>query len=374
MIGLSDIAAVTLVGFAGGTVLGMAARVARFCTLGAIEDALYGGSRDRILMWPLALGVAIAVTATLSAFDLVSLEDASVLRFEFSLSASAVGGLMFGVGMALAGNCGFGALARVGGGDIRSLLIVLVLGIAAYMAAVGPLADLRMTLFPRVEAASPLAGSIPGWLQENTGVTPIYVALSIAVLLVAVAVGDRHFLGNRVAVFWSVMVGLACASAWWGTSFVAKTGFAVIPVESHSFTMPLGEVVLQAMGVLGSPGGFSVGSVAGVLFGAFVGARLQRQFRWEACDDAGELRRQILGGILMGIGGVIALGCSIGQGLSAFSVLAISAPVTLISIAIGAVLGLRYLVEGRNPFNALLPWLNRFRAGSTVAPRPKSDE
>lgn len=354
MFGLSDITAVTLVGFAGGTVLGLAARIARFCSLGAIEDALYGGSRERIMMWPVALSVAIAATAILSALGLVATEESTYLRFEFSLSASIVGGLMFGIGMALAGNCGFGALARVGGGDIRSLLIVLVIGIAAYVTAAGPLADLRVYLFPRGEVIDPGANSLPGWVQEQTGLPPLYTALAVAALLLSVLVREKGFLRNRTALFWSAMIGLACAWAWWGTSQIAKTAFAVIPIESYSFTMPLGEVILQAMGVNQGLGGFSAGSVAGILFGAFVGARVQHQFRWEACDDPGELRRQIFGGALMGIGGVITLGCSIGQGLSAFSVLAFSAPVSLVSMVAGATLGLRYLVEGQRGYDLIL--------------------
>ena len=354
MFALSDTVAVTLIGFATGAVLGLAARIPRFCTLGAIEDALYGGNRDRIMMWPMAIGIAVAVTAVLAALGWAMIEDSAYFRFEFSLSASIIGGLMFGVGMALAGNCGFGALARVGGGDIRSVLIVLVIGVAAYMAAVGPLAELRSILFPRSEATDPSAGSITGFIAKHTGMPALYIALAIALLLITPALTDRHFISNRSAVIWSVLIGLSCSAAWWGTSYIAQTGFEYVPIESHSFTMPLGEMILQIMGV-GSPfGGFSVGSVAGVLCGALLGARIRHQFHWEACDDPGELKRQIFGAILMGFGGVIALGCSVGQGLSAFSVLAWSAPVTAASISVGAIIGLRYLVEGGRMLDALL--------------------
>lgn len=362
MFALSESLAVTLVGFATGAILGLAARIPRFCTLGAIEDALYGGNRDRIMMWPMAIGVAVAATAVLATLGWATVEDAAYLRFEFSLSASVIGGLMFGIGMALAGNCGFGALARVGGGDIRSVLIVMVIGIAAYMAAVGPLAELRTTLFPRSEAADPAAGSIARSIAEHTGIPVLYVALGLAVLLITPALTDPHFIGNRAAVFWSVLIGLSCSAAWWGTSYIAQTGFDPIPVESHSFTMPLGEMVLQVMGVGGPPGGFSVGSVCGVLCGALLGARIRHQFHWEACDDPGELRRQIFGAVLMGFGGVIALGCSVGQGLSAFSVLAWSAPVTAAAIGVGAILGLRYLVEGRQMTDTLLLPVRALRA------------
>ncbi len=354
MFGMSETLAVTLVGFASGIVLGLASRIPRFCTLGAIEDALYGGNRDRIMMWPMAIGTAVAATALLTTFGLAAVEGTVYLRFEFSLSASAVGGLMFGIGMALAGNCGFGALARVGGGDIRSVLIVLTIGIAAYMAAVGPLAELRTMLFPRTHITHLADSSIAAQLEELTGIPALYVSLAAAVLLIAPALTDPHFIRNRSAVLWSVLIGLSCAAAWLGTTYVAQNGFDPIPVESHSFTMPLGELLLQMMGANGDLGGFSVGSVLGVVSGAWIGARFRHQFRWEACDDPGELRRQIFGAALMGVGGVIALGCSVGQGISAFSVLALSAPVTLLSIVLGAVLGLRYLVEGRRPLELVL--------------------
>ena len=275
---------------------------------------------------------------------------------------------MFGVGMALAGNCGFGALARIGGGDIRSLLIVLVIGISAYVVAVGPLADIRLQLFERLETSSIEGTSIAVWLAAQTGLPALGYALAIALVLIFIALRDPGFLRNRTAVFWSAMVGLSCTSAWWGTTYVAENGFDVVAIEAHTFTMPLGEGVLQMMGVGDGLGGFSVGSVTGVLVGAFIGARIKQQFRWEACDDPGELRRQILGAALMGTGGVIALGCSIGQGLSAFSVLAISAPITLLSICLGAVMGLRHLVEGAGVSGlggAVFEW----STGYSVAPR-----
>ena len=101
MFELSDTALVTLIGFAGGTVLGLAARLARFCTLGAIEDALYGGTRERLLMWPMSLGVAIAATFALAAMGGAAIETSVYLRFEVSIAASIAGGLMFGIGMAI---------------------------------------------------------------------------------------------------------------------------------------------------------------------------------------------------------------------------------------------------------------------------------
>jgi len=94
---------------------------------------------------------------------------------------------------------------------------------------------------------------------------------------------------------------------------------------------------------------FAVGSVGGIWLGAFIGSLIKGHFRWEACEDPRELRRQIIGAGVMGAGAVIAMGCTVGQGMSAFSLLAISAPVTSLAIFAGAAFGLRQLIEGFNP-------------------------
>ena len=107
--------------------------------------------------------------------------------------------------------------------------------------------------------------------------------------------------------------------------------------------------MLYAMTSSGNSISFGTGSVVGVIIGAFLGSLFKRHFRWEACDDPRELRRQILGAALMGIGAVVAVGCSVGQCLSAFSVLAFSAPVTLACIMAGAAIGLRQLILGFAP-------------------------
>jgi uncharacterized membrane protein YedE/YeeE len=77
-----------------------------------------------------------------------------------------------------------------------------------------------------------------------------------------------------------------------------------------------------------------------------LGSAWRGQFRWEACEDPRELRRQILGAALMGVGAVLAVGCTIGQGVSAFALLSFSAPVTFAAIFAGAALGLRQLIAG----------------------------
>ena len=119
-----------LVGLIGGIALGLAARIGQFCTLGAIEDLLYSSDNRRFRMWGLAIGVAIIGTQLAYHFNHLDIKQTIYLSRVWDPFATITGGLMFGYGMALSGNCGFGALARLGGGDIRSLLIVIVMGLS----------------------------------------------------------------------------------------------------------------------------------------------------------------------------------------------------------------------------------------------------
>lgn len=120
----------------------------------------------------------------------------------------------------------------------------------------------------------------------------------------------------------------------------------MFPVNSHTFTSPLGETLLYLMTSSGGGLSFGVGSVAGVLIGAFIGSLIKGHFRWEACEDPRELTRQVLGAILMGFGAALAMGCTIGQGISAFSLLTLNAPLVFAAIFAGAALGLRQLITG----------------------------
>ncbi|RVT81765.1 YeeE/YedE family protein [Rhodobacteraceae bacterium CCMM004] len=345
---LGEPAAVALVGLFGGVLLGLAARLGRFCTLGAIEDALYGGDGRRLRMWGVAIGVAAIATWAATARGWVTPGDSAYLATAWNPWASVLGGLVFGYGMALAGNCGFGALARVGGGDFRAFVIVLVMGLAAWVVLAGPLAEARLWLFPERPAAGAPAGlahTVAGW----NGIAVPTAGLVLGALILLAALSDRAMLASPRHVFWGAAVGLAVVSGWIGTAWVAQTGFAATPLRSHTFAAPLGETMLYLMTASARPLSFGVGSVAGVLIGAFVGSLFKGHFRWEACEDPRELRRQMTGAALMGGGAVVAMGCTVGQGLSAFSLLAVSAPVTMAAIFVGAALGLRQLITGLLP-------------------------
>ena len=127
---------------------------------------------------------------------------------------------------------------------------------------------------------------------------------------------------------------------------MASVGFDAEPIETHAFAAPIGDTIYYSMTASGNALSFSVGSVLGVVLGAALGSYSKGHFRWEACDDPRELRRQILGAAIMGPGAILAVGCSVGQGISAFSVLAFSAPVAFAAIFVGAAFGLKQLITG----------------------------
>lgn len=337
---------IALAALGGGIVLGLAARIGRFCTLGAIEDLLYQGSDTRLRMWGVAIGTAGIAAFGMAALGVFEISQNIYWRTPWSPAASVFGGLLFGYGMSIAGNCGYGALARFGGGDLRAFVIVMVMGISAYAMMSGPFAALRVFLTDAT-TVDWHTHSYAAALARMTGLPMVWAGFLLSAGLLVLALGSRGFRARRGAMLWGSMVGLAIASGWAATSYVATHGFMVQPVISHTFSAPLGDTILYLMTASGGTAfGFGVASVLGVLTGAFLGSLWKGHFRWEACDDPRELRRQILGGVCMGFGGVIAVGCSIGQGMSAFSVLALGAPITLAAIFAGAALGLRQLITG----------------------------
>lgn len=335
-----------LAGLAGGTVLGACARWGRFCTLAAIEDFTLGRDSRRLATWGFAIGVAVLGVQLLLALGNESIESARYLSSPTTLFANAVGGVLFGLGMALAGTCGYGVLARLGGGDFRALITLMAMAIAGYAAMRGVLAPLREWLSAVVAFTPAASRPIDLWLAQWLGVARPVVGAGIGLLLCGVCLASLRFRAHPRSVVTGLLVGLTVVSGWAATTWLVDP-FEPRPVESFTFTAPLGDSLLFIMASSGMSLNFGIGSVVGVVFGAAVVTGRLKQFRWEACEDAREIRRLLLGGLLMGFGGVLAFGCTVGQGLSAASLLAWSAPVTLLGMYGGAWLGLHWLVDGQ---------------------------
>jgi uncharacterized protein len=337
--------AVLVIGAIGGVALGLAARLGKFCTLGMIEDVHYGQDYGRMWMWVTALGTALLLNFGAEALGYIDLSSTIYLSHRYSILGAIVGGLLFGYGMAQAGNCSYGVLARLGGGDIRALMIALVMGVTASAAIFGILGGLRPALFS-IEDAEVKVPGLAHRVEALTGLshTAIGLALGTIALLVSVRFQTREKRVSRVS--WGVVAGAAVSSGFLGTWWVATNGFEPVAVVSYSFTAPIGETIHYAMFSSGLAPKFGIGSVLGVILGAVIGSIIQDGFRWEACEDPRELRRQMAGAAAMGFGAVLAAGCSVGQGLSAFSLLSETAPLVAASIWVGAWLGLRHLIAG----------------------------
>ncbi|MEM5491861.1 YeeE/YedE family protein [Hoeflea sp. AS16] len=341
-----------------GSIIGFAARKSHFCTMAALERHWYAGDDRPLRAWALAAFTALIATQLLSAAGLVSIEKSFYITEPLPLAGAIVGGLMFGVGMALVGTCGFGALVRLGGGNLRALVVLTGLGLAALAAQRGVTAHFRAALLdPLSLDLTGLGGQSAGTLLSRATGFDITLPLGLAIGAAGLwwVFKSAHFRADHTRALAGIVIGLCIAAGWVITSNFAAHAYFPVQIEAGSFVMPVGETIMQIITVTGELPDYGVGLVVGVFLGAAVSAFRSDDMRWEACDDARELSRHLLGAFLMGTGGVFALGCTIGQGVSAFSVMAISAPIVMISIAAGARMGLGMLMEG-TPFSFIADW------------------
>jgi uncharacterized membrane protein YedE/YeeE len=335
----------TLLGFALGIALGFAARRGRFCTLGAIEDAVYGDDTRRLRAWLLAIAVAVAGVHALETFAGLDLSRAIYTGPRLEWGGAVIGGAMFGLGMALVGTCGFGTLLRLGGGDLKSLLIFLVMAFTAMMTMRGFIGVARIQL---IDPLSFEVGARSQRLPDLFGLTGLAagtVTFAVAAAIATVAALHRGFLRSTRHILTGLGIGSVIVLGWWATGVVGFDAFEDRRVESFSFVAPLGDTVLYLMLATGLRPDFPVGAVPGVILGAFLAAKTAGQFRWEAPDDARETKRHVVGASLMGAGGIAALGCTIGQGVTGVSTLSLGSVLAIVSIFLGARLGLYWLVE-----------------------------
>ncbi|HXF55619.1 MAG TPA: YeeE/YedE family protein [Hyphomicrobiaceae bacterium] len=345
--------ALALGGLVLGFLFGALTYRTNFCTMGAISDMTTFGDRRRFRAWMLAAATALVGTQGLAAAGIVPLEQSMYLAPSLNWVGHVVGGLMFGFGMVFAGGCPSRNLARAGGGDLRALLTLIVLGIAAYMAMGGLLGPARAwlegaTALPLAELRIPTQ-SLGDVAAVLTGASPAAAKLASAALI-AVAVFAYCFMDGRFASspthLWSGFgVGLIVVAGW------ALTGLAwdeladrpTAPI-SLTYVRPVGDTLewLERMTALGLPG-FGVATVFGALFGAFLAARLMGRFKLTSFTGPADTLRSLSGASLMGIGGVLALGCTIGQGITGVSTLAVGSFLTLAAIVVGGIAGVRAL-------------------------------
>lgn len=316
-----------------------------FCVMRGLREALVDGDGRMLRSVALAMAVAILVSHGLEATGYVDLQDSIYVQSTFSWPLYVLGGALFGYGMVLCNGCGARALVLLGNGNLRSIVVVLCIGIAGHMTLTGLLANARLSLSGWTATTLPLnraslvgvadalglGGALSLWLP----------ALLVGAALLAYCFSHAGFRTSTRHVTGGLVAGLLVASGWYVTGHLGYDDFDPVGLASLTFIAPIGESIQYIMLSTGLDLRFGVTVVAGIVLGSLVVALATRRFELQGFATPVRMARYIAGGVMMGVGGATALGCSIGQGLTGMSTLAIGSMVAVAGIVLGAVLGLR---------------------------------
>ena len=337
-------------GFVLAAIFGFVANKTNFCTMGAVSDMLHMGSLGRLGAWLFAMGIAVLGAQGLHAAGLVDLGGAIYLTPNFGWLGYAVGGIAFGVGMTLAAGCGQRNLVRFGSGNLKALVVLLVLGITAYTTLRGLLGLARITVFeaPNVDLelhglddqglATVLAAALG---MEDAGSLRLGLAVLIGGGLVAFALAQSTFRRSPDDLLAGAVIGAVITGGWFVTGYVGNDDFEPVPLESMTFVAPTGNAINYLMTFTGSTINFGISAVLGMIAGSFLYAVVSRSFRIETFGSRSEMVSHLAGGALMGFGGVLALGCTIGQGVTGVSTLAAGSLIAVAGIVFGAAITMK---------------------------------
>lgn len=336
----------TLGGLAIGMLFGGVAQATAFCSSGAILDFVRSGDGNRLRAWLLAMAVAIFSTQMLLGFEVVDLRKAVYLTAPLNLAGLVMGGLMFGIGMMLAQGCAARNLVRLGGGNLRAFVVVLVFAAAAAATMRGILAPGRVEL-ERLTRVNLGAAGVPELLAGALGTAAEQarwiVALGAAGVLAALCFANAAFRSSPRNIVAGLAIGLLVTAGWYLTGALAQDEFNPMPPASLTFVAPLGDSLQYVTLFTGMSANFGIALVGGVILGAFLTALVRRRFQIEGFGSQRDFIRQLGGAVLMGTGGVLALGCTIGQGLTGVSTLSLGSVLAAVSIIAGGFLGTRLI-------------------------------
>lgn len=321
-------AASVWVGLAIGVVFGILAQRSRFC----LRRGLVGPAQDRrpaLAVWLTAFAFAILGTQAAVSLELISFAEHRFHATSVPVAAIAIGGLLFGAGMVLTRGCVSRLSVLAGSGNMRAVLVLVVFAVVAHATLKGLLAPARVAL-------SDITIDIAPAMPQFAG-----IALALVALLVALRGG-----AGIGTLFMGAAIGLLVPFAWVATGFVLFDEFDPIAMESLSFTAPATETLFWTIASSAVPAGFGVGLFLGVISGAALSALAFREFLWQSFESPRQTGRYLSGAALMGVGGVLAGGCSVGAGLAGVPSLSYAALLALVGIAVGAVLTDRALNRG----------------------------
>jgi uncharacterized protein len=349
------------VSFALGAAFGAIAQRSHFCTMGAIADVVSMGDWTRLRMWALAVGVAMLGFNAMAALGWVDAADSVYARRELIWLSNLVGGGLFGFGMVLASGCGSKTLVRIGGGSLKSVVVFCVLGLASYATLRGLLAVWRVETVDAVWVDLPTTQDLPSLLHHTAGVArPWAIALVGGVLGLALAGWALARPEGRSAgtLLGGIGIGATVVAAWWASAhlgFVEEHPVTLERVflatntrsmESFTFVAPIAYTLdwLILYSDTSKHLTFGIVTVVGVIVGSAVVALASGRFRWEGFAGTEDTANHVVGAVLMGIGGVTAFGCTVGQGLSGLSTLSLGSFIAVAGIVAGAVAALRYQI------------------------------
>ena len=364
---------VAMLSFLIAMVFGAVVNKTNFCTMGAVSDWVNMGSKDRLRAWLLAIGIAILVTQAMQFKGIIDVSEAIYLTPNFGWLGYLLGGFVFGIGMTLASGCGQRTLVRVGGGNLKSLVVMILLGLTAYMTMRGLLALVRVNVIEVTnidlvskdivnQGIGTLISSALG--VENSTFISRVVAMLLGGGLVVYAFLGKEFRRSFDNILAGVAIGLIIPAGWYVTGVVGFDDFDPVRLESYTFIGPIGQGLMYLQTFTGATINFGIAAVAGVILGSFLYVILTGKFRLETFSDRGDMVRHMLGGVFMGFGGVLALGCTIGQGVTGMSTLALGTLLSLVSIVFGSALTMKveyYRMDEEGFFNALRQALTDMR-------------
>lgn len=354
---MSELATTTVVGIGGfiiGLVFGAAALRTNFCTMGGISDLVLMGDGRRFRAWVLASAVAIIGTQALHFGAAIDINKSLYLTTNLGWLGAIVGGAIFGFGMTQTGGCPSRTLVRLGAGNLKSLIVVLVLGIVAYMTLRGLIAPARAQL----ESLTNIDLKAVGLQNQNIGVMAGAVlglgdsvaraaaAVITAAIFLVFCFKNAAFRRSATDVAAGIIIGLTVVAGWVVTGIIAADEFNPVPLASITLIGPVAEGLQYLMTFTGATINFGIAVVGGIIAGSFLMAKATGKFRIESFADRNDLVRHLGGAVLMGVGGVLALGCTIGQGVTGMSTLGLGSVIAWLSILGGGYLGVKYLEEG----------------------------
>ncbi|WFU70355.1 YeeE/YedE family protein [Bradyrhizobium sp. CB2312] len=334
---------VVLAGLVIGLVYGAVGLLSGFCLMSSMRGWLTKGDGRLVRSYALAIAVAIAASQLLAGNGMVDLGKSIYLQPTFSVPVLFLGGLLFGYGMVLSNGCGSRALVLLGRGNLRSFVVVIVLGIAAQMTLKGLVAPARIAMV-QASQMTVNANSLPSLLATlgfTEAVARALAAAAIVLALVLFAFAHPPFRRSPGQIAAGIIVGLLVAGGWYVTGYLGADDFNPVPVTSLTFIAPIADSLQYAMLSTGLTLNFGIATVAGVFTGSLVTALATGRFHLEGYSSPRHMLRSGGGAALMGIGGVMAFGCSIGQGLTGLSTLALGSFVAVAGILLGTTAGLR---------------------------------